>query len=205
VDTPVEEKPWPRAWADLDEQTREKVLDQQRNWNVDHNWWEYIYGDATCLGLLMGITVDNISFSGFWSQGDGACYDGRYSFKPGAGEAIRAECDDEELARIADELALLQTTLKLQADVQVGAVISTRGSYSHSGTMYFDFEFGRDLEDSDPDIEPVTSELAQLLRDFADWIYRQLEAEYEHLTSDETLTEIFSDAAHQFDEDGSII
>lgn len=45
-------------------------------------------------------------------------------------------------------------------------------------------------------------ELTQCLRDFADWIYRKLEAEYEYRMSDENVDEAIRINEYDFDESG---
>ena len=49
-----------------------------------------------------------------------------------------------------------------------------------------------------------TDELEELLRDFMQWIYRQLEAEYEYQTSDEAIAENFTANETEFDADGNL-
>ena len=51
--------------------------------------------------------------------------------------------------------------------------------------------------------EPDEDAFAQLMRDFADWIYKTLEAEHDWLTSDEVVDEAL--AEETFDEDGAVI
>ena len=46
-------------------------------------------------------------------------------------------------------------------------------------------------------------QIATLMRDFANWIYKNLEAEYDYLTSDEFIDERLADDL--FDEDGCMI
>jgi hypothetical protein len=43
------------------------------------------------------------------------------------------------------------------------------------------------------------------MRDFADWIYDRLEAEYEYLISDEYVDEYLNDSDNMYDESGAII
>ena len=196
----------PRTWEQLDAATREKVIDKNRDWNVNYGgWWDSTYEDAKRMAEILGIRADEIYFSGFWSQGDGACFAGRYNHKADAAQAIRAEADDKELHRIADALTLLQMTLKLERGCIASGTISQSGRYCHSGSM--DFELDVDLSDGDLGIHggELQKDLLQLMRDFADWIYAQLEAEHEYLTSDEAITEAIKDNGYLFDSDGSII
>ena len=51
----------------------------------------------------------HLFFRGFWSQGDGASFEGSYAHARGAARAIRAHAPkDTELHRIADELHTVQ-------------------------------------------------------------------------------------------------
>lgn len=203
-----DEKPWPRIWEDLDDATREKAVEPYRYRDVEFNeWWQDVYEDAKRMGGLLGIDPWHIYFSGFCQQGDGACYQGAYKPKADAVQAIKAECNDEELLRIAEELTLLQTAVKLSHGWTLGATVSlSAGLYCHSGSMRFDFLYDDSSEEPEGvDTFSYTGTLAELLRDFADWIYRQLEAEHSYLTSDEHVKETLSDGDYRFDEDGRII
>ena len=60
------------------ESVSERTIDKYRHINVDGiDWWEYIENEFIESMELVGIDVSKIYFSGFWSQGDGACFDGR--------------------------------------------------------------------------------------------------------------------------------
>ena len=63
-----------------------------------------------------------------------------------------------------------------------------------SDADYSDSKLWRDAED----------DVIQLLRDFADWIYRRLEEEYEYQTSEEAVAESMAANEYEFYEDGSI-
>jgi hypothetical protein len=54
-------------------------------------------------------------------------------------------------------------------------------------------------QDMTADAEDV---VAQALRDLARWLYRQLEREYEHLTSDEAVDEAIAANGYTFTEAG---
>ena len=43
---------------------------------------QYVIEDMTECAKELGITVDNIYYSGFSSQGDGACFVGHYEYNP---------------------------------------------------------------------------------------------------------------------------
>jgi len=56
---------------------RDEILDKYRQWNVEHSdWWDSTYECFRSDMEAIGVRVDKMRFSGFWSQGDGACFDG---------------------------------------------------------------------------------------------------------------------------------
>lgn len=175
-------------------------------------WWDSVYDDAQQIAPMLGITIEvkertgrlgrvytepQINFSGFSSQGDGACYRGSYAYEPDAIPKIKAYCNDGELLRIAEELTLLGITCRLKGEEPLSCTITTSGHYSHSNTMNFDFV---GFNDTNSDAEEA--KLTRLLRDFADWIYKQLEKEYEYLMSPECVDERLAD--DDFDEFGNL-
>lgn len=167
------------------------------------DWWDDVFEDAVRMGALLGIQISatshirktggvcqtsDIFFSGFWSQGDGASFEGAYACAPEASRLIRAEAPkDETLHRIADQLTLLQTTRRLLGPGPFGATISTSGGYCHSGTMDVTVSYDEGGETSYDDA--LEKSITKLMRDFADWIYNQLENEHDYLTSDEVVDE----------------
>lgn len=176
--------------------------------------WDYIYSDANECGRLIGIEIGRrtfrtmgggtgsepeIFFSGFSSQGDGASFHGSYSYAKGGAKAIRNHApQDAELHRIADRLQAIQSRYFYRLSASIG---SGPGSnfYSHSGTMSVDVDSGDDYRTVDDADE---SDIRELMRDFADWIYSQLQKEYEYQTSDESVDESIRANGYEFDEDG---
>ena len=55
-----------------------KTLDKYRYINVEHfDWWDSTYEMFKETMEAIGIGVEQMYFSGFWSQGDGACFNGK--------------------------------------------------------------------------------------------------------------------------------
>lgn len=60
--------------------TKDELIDKHRHWNVEHiDWWDSTYDCFKERMRGIGVEVDRMYFSGFWSQGDGACFEGRVS------------------------------------------------------------------------------------------------------------------------------
>lgn len=196
------------TFDELNDKAKEKAREWFREGNLDYEWWDSLYEDADTCARLIGIEIDSrprnnpkamkrpqIYFTGFWSQGDGASYTGYYSYAKDGTKAIRRHApEDKELHRIADELQALQR----KNFYQLTAQIKQRGPYCHEMTMQIDV--ARDGVDCSSDVE---EEVTQLLRDFARWIYRQLETEYEWLQSDQQIDESIRANEYTFDEHGN--
>jgi hypothetical protein len=197
-----------RLFRNLPAKLKQEVLDRYRSWNVeDIDWWDFTYEDAKRMAVLIGIEIDEIQFELGYCQGDGACFTGRYECKPDAIQAAQEETTDEKLLRIATELTTLQTTLKLQYGTTFECKIErSERSYDsyHSGCIEVS-DWGRDDFPSDAPLDEVAKQFRTLMRSFADWIFKNLQAEYEHLTSDEALIEYFNDNDYRFDAEGKFV
>lgn len=201
------------AFDELSDSAKQTALDAERysEGYLHHEWWDGVYEDAVNMAAILGIEISttrhtphkgkpyystDISFSGFSSQGDGASFEGSYKPKPDAVEKItNAAPQDKELLRIATALSVLNITQRLLGGEPLECRIMATGRYSHSGTMHITY-------DGD---WPGTAEedLLQLMRDFADWIYKRLDEEHDYLMSDDVVAEQLADST--FDEFGSVI
>ena len=188
---------------------------------LDYDWWDCTFEDAVRMAAILGIEISttwhknrhgkdyqttDISFSGFCSQGDGACFEGDYNPAPNASAFIREETNDETLHELADRLSMLQVTRKLQGLDSFTSKVTRgygSGNYSHSGTMIISIEFDPDseLEGEASAIDALDEDITRAMRDFADYIYSCLETEYDWLMSNECVDEYLSDL--KFDELGS--
>lgn len=201
------------TFDELSDSAKENAREWYRGLIETHHYAEFIYEDAERVAEILGIDFDQkrvplmngetrlepkIWFSGFWSQGDGACFEGSYSYAKGAAKRIREFApNDETLHEIADSLQAAQRP----NFYRLAATCSHSGHYYHSGCMSVSVE---DSEDSWRDIGNAEDEIQDAMRAFADWIYGQLEAEYEHQTSDETVDENILINEYEFTANGKI-
>jgi hypothetical protein len=195
---------------ELDDDAKERARDWYREGMYHDDWWDCVYEDAAAIAKLLGIDLMQrpvrlmngttrynpaIFFSGFSSQGDGACFEGTYSYAKGSVKAVKKHApQDETLHQIAQDLFDLQAP----AFYQLSASVEHTGRYSHERCTTIDVSRWD---------ENVTNEqeegIAGALRDFMRWIYRRLEAEYEYLNSDETIDDNIQANEYTFDEDGN--
>lgn len=199
----LEEKKRVYSFDELSDEAKQRALENHAHDLVEYDdWYRYVYEDAKQAGAHLGIFIKQIYFSGFWSQGDGACFDGSYSWETGCCRKIREYApQDEWLHRIADTLRDIQRP----ALYVLSATVTHSGHYYHEHCTSIDVTFTDSMDcgclDGD-EAELAGAELAEALRDFMRWIYRRLEDEYDYLTSEETVAEHLRDNGFEFDEDG---
>jgi hypothetical protein len=184
---------------ELSEAARKKARDWYRESAFYDDWYDFVYEDfATVCGIL-GVQLKTrsvrlygggtrakpcISFSGFWSQGDGACFEARYAYEKDAPRKIRAHApQDTKLHAIADALQAAQR----RNFYQLRADIAHRDRYYHEYCMVISVE--RDSPASQDMTVSAEDAVIEALRDLARWLYRQLEREYEYQTSDAIVDE----------------
>lgn len=192
------------TFDELSDTAKEKARDWYKEDGLGYEWWDSVYEDAKTVAALMGISVTQFYFSGFWSQGDGACFEGNYEYALASVAAVKEYAPkDEELHRIATQLALLQQKnfYKLSATVK------------HSGRGYHDQctaidvrkngEYFFDTDDSYVrDTDHDGARLIIVLRDFMKWFYKQLQNDYEYQNSDEVIDETMRANEYTFTESG---
>lgn len=195
-------------YDELPEDARQRAREWfAKDWPL-YDWWESTYDDFVEIGNTIGIDFKNksnnpeaykpaIYFSGFHSQGDGASFEGDYAYKAGWRKKLEGYCPNEkDLFEIAENLQEIQRRhfYMLSADIKLMNSI-----YCHSGTITLDvFKDGEWYNGPDED------ELSQLMREFADWMYKRLEMEYEFLTSEEHIEEEIRINEYDFTEDGKV-
>lgn len=205
-------------FEELSPEAKEKARDWYREFIfTDSCDWEHVYEDAQAIAKLMGIDIGTrtyktvgghtgqeptIYFSGFSSQGDGASFEGLYHYKADAYEAVKEYAPkDEALGRLVAALQEAQAP----SGGKIAFAITTSGHYSHSASMSFEL-LDSDSEGEAIDIESIKVEdekkASLALRNFADWIYRQLESEYDYQSSDAAIDESLEANEYEFTVDG---
>lgn len=194
-------------------------LDQHRDINLEHEWWDSVYNDFKCVCTILGIALDDDepSFCGFYSQGDGASWAGRYTAVHLApwGTPNKATYDlapalireyapeDKTLHAIADELCIL-------ARVYYPAYAHVRrhdNRYAHEMTMCVSaidhnlLGWCEDVEFADEVTDALEEALLVQFRALAVWLYNTLEQEYEFLTTDEAVADTLE--ANDIEEDAA--
>ena len=184
---------------ELPEAAKERARAWFRETCLEHEWYDAVFEDFETICRILGVTLrtspvrlmgggtrekPHLWFRGFSSQGDGASFEGCYGHARGAARAIRAHAPkDEELHRIADELQAVQR----RNFYQLHCTIRTSGNYCHEYSMAIEVE--RDSPTWQPMTDGAEDAVIEAMRDLARWLYRQLEREYDYLTSDDAVDE----------------
>ena len=167
------------SFTELSEAVQKKVIEDNYNINVHHEWYEYIYEDFISNNKYF--EVDNIYFSGFWSQGDGAMFE--YSL-------IKQELIDEFIDSL--ELSPMRKQW-LENNICISGKGKHSGHYYHenccSHSIYWEVDNGdldwtsnfyQWLKSFAEDFEDF---VVDRYRDLARDLYRSLEKEHDYLTS----------------------
>ena len=187
------------SFDELSEDIQSKVIDNFRDINVDHDWWEHVY---EAFKEDCEFEVDRIYFSGFCSQGDGAMFE--YSRVP-----------DTLKASFIEGLKLSPMRKAwLMNNVSVSGHGKHSGHYYHENSCYHDIYWEVDNGDLNWStrfyqwIESFYGEfedyVIEIYKDKCQDLYRDLEKEYDCLTSDEQVRETILCNEYEFNEYGQV-
>ena len=199
--------PW--KFSEAPEEVKQAAIGKNRDINTDHEWWDYTYGTFKKDMAEKGIDVDDIYFSGFYSQGDGACFEGSIS---DLDKFLDAHFD-------ADKWPTLRLLEKVGGTVSFS--VRHTGHYYHAYSTSSSFEAEdwencqpydeEDLrymalqalmEDFDQECEDFEEAALEVFRDHMKQLYKNLEAENDYLTSDDAIAETME--ANDYTIDGEI-
>lgn len=184
-----------------------KAKEKAREWyrgcmTGDSYQAQFIIEEATGFLNVMGFDIKNIYYNGFYSQGDGACFVGKweaFSFKEGI---ITKEVGPEDkILPIAKEFERLAKICPF-ATVQ----ISHKDHYYHEKSVDYDLDSGAEYSEDKigEDIwHSFCEDFQENCRRAMRWIYTNLQNEYEDRHKDETIAENIRANEYEFREDGS--
>lgn len=184
------------TFDELSDKAKEKARDWYRQAGESDQWWDGVYEDAKDVAKLMGVDIDNIGFSGFSSQGDGAHFTGSFKYAPGCAKAVKSyAATDTDLQGIAKEWQKLQA----KHFYKLSGTVKQSGHYQHENCT--SFEVYRDGEYASAEVE---DDVKEVMRDLMRWIYRRLEKEWEWLNSDTQVEENILANEHEFTVNGEL-
>jgi len=205
-------------------------LDQRAKDNAIHlhgeppdDWWECVYDSFRDAGLAKGFDLDDIQFSGFSSQGDGASWTGCVYLISFIEHFVTHE--HPEFSRYTVLVELIRNTW---VDPTMG-VSRKSFYYNHSGTMSYEgIKCFASLGENNGDVieegilqgasvceldqaidtERLVCELEEFAisraKEYADEIYNALREEYEGYTSEENFKELVYINGWRFNNKGEV-
>jgi hypothetical protein len=169
-----------------------ELLDKHREINVDHgDWCDYIWDDFVLEMIKKGIHAEDMNYRGFWSQGDGASFTGKI--------------DISVFLKVHDlEHQYLGATHFASTD-ELPARLVRSGRFPHEGSIELDMDCDGWNDYTEGDLRHATydtlyeilqdewkeleEDILKISRGYMRELYRNLEKEYEYLTSDEVVWE----------------
>lgn len=179
------------------EELKQKVLEKHRYINVDNeDWYNFIIDKWKFKLEELGFTNPEIFYTGFCSQGDGASFT----------SDIDIELAAQKSELFTDKEINLLYTLWNYGLIEAG-IRRTTHHYYHENTTTLKYYDGQ-LQASWTHIQKVIDILwdysEKTRYDLSKEIYRDLENEYDYLTSESVILETIQINDYEFYEDGSI-
>lgn len=175
---------------DTESEIKDELIEKHWDINVDHDWWEYTYDEFKIEMQTKGITVNDMNFTGFYSQGDGASFTGRIDMI----QFLKVH----ELEQRFMAATFFAGQGELYVDINRGS-----GRYYHENSVNFELTtdtYNNYEDDSvryqvyetmnevlDTEIKDLETEVEDICKGYMQDLYSKLRDEYESLTSREAI------------------
>lgn len=189
------------TFAELAPDVQERVLNEYRDINIHEDWADPLVKNFKETLESLGFLSPTIYWSGFHSQGDGACF----------------TTDQVDIARYIkahnqmNKYTHLYILVTAFDDAWTKISISQRGMYVHQDTMYLDaHDYRYHGDDTDfrrkiaYEFVEFCDDVLERARELAVDFYLKLEEEYEYLTSEEAVKEAINANEYEFYADGKL-
>ena len=158
---------------ELSAEAQTRVIDKNRYFNTDDNWHEDMLAEYKEELAEAGFTDAVISYSGFWSQGDGLSFD--------------AKIDIDKFCETANEKRIAKLIHNGELSNFEICKNSFSNHYSHVNTRYVESPEVSHNTNIETIIEALYIKINDKRVELCDKFYRALEKEYDCLISDESI------------------
>ena len=160
---------------------------------LNPNWYNHVYDEFVEIALEKGFKVDKCYFSGFYSQGDGAMFEGSVI-----------------------DFSKFISSVRINKLYENGS-IDLEANFTHVGRYYYNeksYEINFDVYNTDyykhTNIEEYLHNVLQdkiktSYESLCKELYQMLEKEYDYLTSEKYIMEEIKENNYEFDQDGNQI
>jgi hypothetical protein len=212
------------SFEELSPEAKTNALEEMRDINIEYqDWHEPIIEDFEEQMKELGVADVEVSYSGFYSQGDGASFTGGvFDTKTFMSKALglkdtewldmgEEEKPEDEGSRLRADLLDIgfDTREKLTPDNFYIKIERLSDRYSHENTIEGRVSI-EDVPESIEDEIPYQTIESEIEDKVTNWarseskdLYRNLERYYDELRSDESVEETIIENDYKFDKDGS--
>jgi hypothetical protein len=172
------------------EQHKDELIDKHWDINVNFEWWDYTYSEYKIEMQTKGITIDEMNFTGFYSQGDGASFTGKVDMIQflkvhGLEEHFMGATFFAGQGELWAEITRGSSRYSHENSVTVNLIIDSYNNYEDGSTRYQVYETMQEvMEHETKDLE---KEVEDICKEYMRDLYAKLRDEYESLTSKEAI------------------
>ena len=189
-------------FSELNDKAKNRALESFRDINVDYDWWDSVYEMWTeSLREEIGINKAEISSSGFYSQGDGASFSGNIDNKWLSNFVIEHK---DSYPILASRIASQETESKIEIFDAVVIRNQSRNSHEYTCRVSVDVPVSDEVG-IEGEVGNLEIALEEIRLNLCRELYRDLERQYEFLTSDEMIAETIEANEYEFDESGKFV
>lgn len=182
-------------FKELSDSVKEKIIHNYRNDDIFDAC--FALQDYTSVLNLLGFSNVEISYNGFYSQGDGGSFTTDYAHSENIVDKIIEHVPkDYDLHVIAAKINAVQKAFNNEL---LASISRTHSRYSHEYSVNADIYCKNDIQNN-ADSEILDYEFKNLMR----WIYKQLEKDYEAWHNAENIIEEIGVNEYKFLENGEI-
>ena len=179
---------------ELSTESKEKAITsfQEDDSYLDYDWYEYTINDFKTILELIGYYNIECYFSGFHSQGDGACFSARFSREKRCLQKVKSYCPKEE--EILNIIEKIQSEIPLHEEYEI----------KHSGHYYHEYCTNVYYLGNNEKAEQLDERFLELSRQLMRILYKKLNTEYDYLNSSESIIEHIKANDYEFTENGKL-
>jgi RNA binding exosome subunit len=152
------------------------------------DWYNFIFEDFQETLIKNGFYNADIQFSGFWSQGDGLCFDAKID-----ASKFAETTNEKRVVNLIDDNYITEFTIEKT---------SFANHYSHEKTRFVDYD-ATDYNNINKVLENLCDKIEEKRLELCKDFYKRLEKSYYHLQSDEVVKETILANEYEFLSNGT--